>query len=34
MSNGGLSKGRLGRMHDVMAGHVERGMKTIAVCSE
>jgi CubicO group peptidase (beta-lactamase class C family) len=25
MSNGGLSKARLGRMHDVMAGHVERG---------
>jgi CubicO group peptidase (beta-lactamase class C family) len=25
MSNGGLSKARLGRMHDVMAGYVERG---------
>ncbi len=25
MSNGGLSEARLGRMHDVMAGHVERG---------
>jgi CubicO group peptidase (beta-lactamase class C family) len=25
MSAGGLSKARLGRMHDVMAGHVERG---------
>jgi len=25
MSNGGLSKARLGRMHDVMAAHVERG---------
>jgi CubicO group peptidase (beta-lactamase class C family) len=25
MSTGGLSKARLGRMHDVMAGHVERG---------
>ncbi len=25
MSNGGLSKARLDRMHDVMAGHVERG---------
>jgi CubicO group peptidase (beta-lactamase class C family) len=25
MSNGGLSGARLGRMHDVMAGHVERG---------
>ncbi len=25
MSTGGLSKGRLGRMRDVMAGHVERG---------
>jgi hypothetical protein len=25
MSTGGLSKVRLGRMHDVMAGHVERG---------
>ena len=25
MSTGGLSKSRLGRMHDVMAGHVERG---------
>jgi hypothetical protein len=25
MSGGGLSKARLGRMHDVMAGHVERG---------
>ena len=25
MSAGGLSKGRLGRMHDVMARHVERG---------
>jgi CubicO group peptidase (beta-lactamase class C family) len=25
MSNGGLSKARLGRMHDVMAGSVERG---------
>jgi CubicO group peptidase (beta-lactamase class C family) len=25
MSNGGLSRVRLGRMHDVMAGHVERG---------
>ena len=25
MSVGGLSKGRLGRMHDVMAGHVDRG---------
>ncbi|HZE75999.1 MAG TPA: hypothetical protein VE091_11870 [Gemmatimonadales bacterium] len=25
MSVGGLSKARLGRMHDVMAGHVEHG---------
>lgn len=25
MSPGGLSRARLGRMHDVMAGHVERG---------
>ena len=25
MSTGGMSKARLGRMHDVMAGHVERG---------
>src|SRR6476469_2482116 len=25
MSNGGLSKARLDRMHDVMAGYVERG---------
>ncbi|MGH6900137.1 MAG: serine hydrolase domain-containing protein [Geminicoccaceae bacterium] len=25
MSTGGLSRARLGRMHDVMAGHVERG---------
>jgi CubicO group peptidase (beta-lactamase class C family) len=25
MSSGGLSKARLGRMHDVMAGYVERG---------
>ena len=25
MSSGGLSSARLGRMHDVMAGHVERG---------
>jgi CubicO group peptidase (beta-lactamase class C family) len=25
MSTGGFSKARLGRMHDVMAGHVERG---------
>ncbi len=25
MSGGGLSRTRLGRMHDVMAGHVERG---------
>src|SRR5947209_19439327 len=25
MSSGGLSKARLSRMHDVMAGHVERG---------
>ena len=25
MRNGGLSKARLGRMHDVMAGYVERG---------
>ena len=25
MSNGGLSEARLGRMHNVMAGHVERG---------
>ena len=25
MSVGGLSKGRLGRLRDVMAGHVERG---------
>src|SRR3954451_5067332 len=25
MSIGGLSRARLGRMHDVMAGHVERG---------
>ena len=25
MSTGGLSRTRLGRMHDVMAGHVERG---------
>src|SRR5215217_1105158 len=26
MSNGGFSRERLGRMHDVMAGHVERGV--------
>ncbi len=25
MSTAGLSKARLGRMHDVMAGYVERG---------
>src|SRR6266849_175876 len=25
MSHGGLSKARLGRMHDVMAGYVQRG---------
>src|SRR5260221_10041980 len=25
MSSGGLSKARLGRMHEIMAGHVERG---------
>jgi Beta-lactamase len=25
MSTGGLSKARLGRLHDVLAGHVERG---------
>jgi CubicO group peptidase (beta-lactamase class C family) len=25
MSSGGFSKARLGRMHDVMVGHVERG---------
>src|SRR5438067_8251941 len=25
MSTGGLSKARLGRLHDVMAGYVERG---------
>jgi len=25
MRNGGLSKARLGRMDDVMAGHIERG---------
>jgi CubicO group peptidase (beta-lactamase class C family) len=25
MSNGGLSRARLGRMHDIMAGYVERG---------
>jgi len=25
VSTGGLSKARLGRMHEVMAGHVERG---------
>jgi CubicO group peptidase (beta-lactamase class C family) len=25
MGNGGFSKARLGRLHDVMAGHVERG---------
>ncbi len=25
MSNGGLGKARLGRMHAVMAGYVERG---------
>jgi hypothetical protein len=25
MSTSGLSKARLGRMHDVMAGYVERG---------
>ncbi|HKB48453.1 MAG TPA: serine hydrolase domain-containing protein, partial [Ktedonobacterales bacterium] len=25
MSRGGLSEARLGRMHDVMAGYVERG---------
>ncbi len=25
MSTGGLSKVRLARMHDIMAGHVERG---------
>ncbi len=25
MKNGGLSKARLGRMHDVMVGHVKRG---------
>ncbi|MEJ7872132.1 MAG: serine hydrolase, partial [Rubrobacteraceae bacterium] len=26
MSTGGLSNTRLGRMHDIMAGHVERGV--------
>jgi hypothetical protein len=26
MSVGGLSRGRLGRLRDVMAGHVERGV--------
>jgi hypothetical protein len=26
MSAGGLSKARLARMRDVMAGHVERGL--------
>lgn len=26
MSAGGFGKERLGRMHDVMAGHVERGV--------
>ena len=25
MSTGGLCRTRIGRMHDVMAGHVERG---------
>jgi len=25
MSTGGLSEARLGRMHDIMAGYVERG---------
>jgi len=25
MNNGGLSRARLGRMHDVMSGYVERG---------
>ena len=25
MSTGGLSRARLGRMHDAMAGYVERG---------
>ncbi len=25
MSTGGLSRARLGRMHDIMAGYVERG---------
>lgn len=25
MNTGGLSTARLGRMHDIMAGHVERG---------
>ncbi len=25
MSTGGQSKARLGRLHEVMAGHVERG---------
>ena len=25
MSNGGLSKSRLGRMHDVLAGYIQRG---------
>lgn len=25
MSTGGLSKARLSRMHDIMAGYVERG---------
>ena len=28
MSTGGLSKARLGRMHDVMAGYVERTRRT------
>jgi hypothetical protein len=26
MNAGGFGKDRLGRMHDVMAGHVERGV--------
>jgi hypothetical protein len=29
-AGGGLSKARLGRLHDVMAGHVERAVKCAA----
>jgi hypothetical protein len=29
-AGGGLSKARLGRLHDVMAGHVEREARSAA----